>query len=534
MTAASTIRSGIGLIRQKSLRGALVVTMSVTLAVALLLGGLAVFTLIFANDQLAWEARQADAALSTSATVGSYLRQQRGNLSTLGAFSKARLREALEVPLNQLRRDPELIELIRVDEQGELIASAGPTILANQFPLIQSPWYQGAATRGSYLSEIMYEADGEAYLIIGINSNGGSPSIGIRDRADVTAARVRARELWSMIAQARLGRTGMLYLIDRAGRLIAFTDPQLVRDSKLMPNHPALATSEMAGEVLINEYVNFRGVEVMSAATAVPDTNWIVVAELPVSEAVVVPYTTGLILGAALLIFALLTLGSLTWLLNRQVFQPLDLLRTAAAQIQRGDPGAQVHVQREDEIGQVGHAFNIMAAAISEREQRLQQFAASLEAQVAERTAELRRRSEERDQLQSQIITAQAEALEQLATPIIPISEQVVVMPLVGLLNAQRSREILQALLIGIERYQARVAIIDVTGVSMVDTQVARGLLDATVGVSLLGAKVFLTGIQPEVAQTLVGLGDDLSGLRSYATLQQGIAQAMKGTGKRE
>ena len=68
----------------------------------------------------------------------------------------------------------------------------------------------------------------------------------------------------------------------------------------------------------------------------------------------------------------------------------------------------------------------------------------------------------------------------------------------------------------------------------MVDTQVARGLLDATVGVSLLGAKVFLTGIQPEVAQTLVGLGDDLSGLRSYATLQQGIAQAMKGIGKRE
>jgi rsbT co-antagonist protein RsbR len=518
--------------RQQSLRTALLATMAVTLSLALLLGGLAVFTVIFQNDQLAWEARQADAALATSATVGSYLRQERGNLATLGAFSKARLREALEVPIGQLRRDPELLELIRVDERGELIASAGPAILANQLPLVMSPWYQATANRGAYLSGIMYDADGEAYLTIGINSNEGAPSIGPRDRADVTAMRVRARELWSIIAQARLGRTGTLYLIDRTGSLLAFPDPQLVRDGTVIADHPALAASEMAGEVLISEYVNFRGVEVMSAAAAVADTNWIVVAELPVSEAVTAPYTTGLILAAVLLVFALLTVGSLTWLLNRQVFRPLGMLRTAAEQIQRGDQGARVQVQRADEIGQVGQAFNIMAASIGEREQRLQQLAASLEAQVEERTAELRHRSEERDQLQSKIITAQAEALEQLATPIIPISEQVVVLPLVGLLSAQRSREIGQALLEGIERNRARIAIIDITGISMVDTQVARGLLDAAAGVRLLGAKAFLTGIKPEVAQALVGLGVDLSSLRSYATLQQGVAAAIE-QGKR-
>ena len=85
----------------------------------------------------------------------------------------------------------------------------------------------------------------------------------------------------------------------------------------------------------------------------------------------------------------------------------------------------------------------------------------------------------------------------------------------------------IDALLTGIAESGARVAIVDITGVPIVDTQVANAIIRAAQSVKLLGAQVVLTGIRPEVAQTLVGLGADLSGLITRSSLQTGIAYAM-------
>ncbi len=101
------------------------------------------------------------------------------------------------------------------------------------------------------------------------------------------------------------------------------------------------------------------------------------------------------------------------------------------------------------------------------------------------------------------------------------------VMPLIGALDAQRTQQIMETLLHGISTSRAQVAILDITGVAVVDTQVANALLQAARAVRLLGAQVALTGIRPEVAQTLVGLGVDLGGIVTYSTLQSGIAFAI-------
>ena len=85
----------------------------------------------------------------------------------------------------------------------------------------------------------------------------------------------------------------------------------------------------------------------------------------------------------------------------------------------------------------------------------------------------------------------------------------------------------LETLLEGVAVSRASTAILDITGVPVVDTQVANALLRAAQAVKLLGAQVVLTGIRPEVAQTLVGLGADLSGIVTRATLQSGIAYGM-------
>lgn len=133
----------------------------------------------------------------------------------------------------------------------------------------------------------------------------------------------------------------------------------------------------------------------------------------------------------------------------------------------------------------------------------------------------------EREQMQRAIIDAQAQALKELATPLIPIADDILVMPLVGAIDTQRAELILATLLQGIEQQRVSTAIIDVTGIPVIDTQVAHSLIQAAYAAQLLGARVALTGIRPEVAQTLVMLGVDLSQLVTRSSLQEGIGYAL-------
>lgn len=143
------------------------------------------------------------------------------------------------------------------------------------------------------------------------------------------------------------------------------------------------------------------------------------------------------------------------------------------------------------------------------------------------------RKREEQDRLamQEQLIAAQQATLRELATPLIPLAEGVIVMPLVGVIDSTRSQQILETLLEGIAARQADIAILDITGVRVVDAQVANGLLRAAQAAKLLGSQVVLTGISPDIAQTLVMLGGDLSGIVTRSSLQSGIAYALERRG---
>ena len=131
--------------------------------------------------------------------------------------------------------------------------------------------------------------------------------------------------------------------------------------------------------------------------------------------------------------------------------------------------------------------------------------------------------------MQEQIIAAQAAALSLLSTPLIPISDQVMVMPLIGVIDDERADRILETLLAGVAANRARVAIVDITGVAVVDSHVAGALLRAAQAVRLLGAQVVLPGIRAEVAQTVVSLDIHLGTLVTRSTVQAGIAYALEG-----
>lgn len=138
------------------------------------------------------------------------------------------------------------------------------------------------------------------------------------------------------------------------------------------------------------------------------------------------------------------------------------------------------------------------------------------------------RLEQERLRLQEEVIEAQQVALRELSTPLIPLSDRVVVMPLIGSMDSIRAQQMLDTLLQGVSSHKATTAILDITGVPVVDTQVANTLLRAAQTVKLLGAQVIITGIRPEVAQTLIGLGIDLSGIITRSSLQRGIAFALQ------
>jgi anti-anti-sigma factor len=132
----------------------------------------------------------------------------------------------------------------------------------------------------------------------------------------------------------------------------------------------------------------------------------------------------------------------------------------------------------------------------------------------------------EHSQMQEDIIQAQATALRELSTPLIPISDHVVAMPLIGQIDTGRAQQVMASLLNGVAQHHARTVILDITGVPLVDSQVALALMQAAQAVQLLGAQVILTGIRPDVAQSLVGLDIRFDQIITLGSLQAGIAYA--------
>lgn len=139
-----------------------------------------------------------------------------------------------------------------------------------------------------------------------------------------------------------------------------------------------------------------------------------------------------------------------------------------------------------------------------------------------------RRAERERQAMQEQIIQAQQAALRELSTPLMPIADGVVAMPIIGTIDSMRAQQIMETLLQGIAEHSADIAILDITGVKVVDTQVAGALLRAAQAARMLGAQVVLTGISPEIAQTLVHIGTEMREMVAKPTLQQGIAYALE------
>ncbi|UQA60187.1 PAS domain S-box protein [Polyangium aurulentum] len=139
----------------------------------------------------------------------------------------------------------------------------------------------------------------------------------------------------------------------------------------------------------------------------------------------------------------------------------------------------------------------------------------------------LRQAEDERAALQAQVIESQEVIIREMSTPLLPLADHVIAMPLVGAIGNARAQQILETLLEGIGHHEAEIAILDVTGVRTVDAQVADALLRASQAARLLGADVVLTGISPDMAGIFIELGIDIRGTKTLSTLQSAIEFAL-------
>ncbi len=153
-----------------------------------------------------------------------------------------------------------------------------------------------------------------------------------------------------------------------------------------------------------------------------------------------------------------------------------------------------------------------------------------LEATVAERTAalqtalqDIQARADSQAHLLDEV-QQQRIQLRELSVPVIPISESTLIMPLIGALDGMRLQQIQDQALRALEHTSARYLVLDITGVPVVDSQVAQGLLSVVQAARLLGAQVLLVGIRPEVAQAIVGLGLDLRDVYTTSDLQSALS----------
>lgn len=130
-------------------------------------------------------------------------------------------------------------------------------------------------------------------------------------------------------------------------------------------------------------------------------------------------------------------------------------------------------------------------------------------------------------------VSLQRDALQELSAPLIPVMDGITIMPLIGTIDTERAKFIMENLLDGVMRHNAEVVLIDITGVPVVDTMVAHHIIQAAEAVRIIGSTCILVGIRPEIAQTIVSLGIDLGEFPTKSSLKKGFTAALEMTDRK-
>ena len=194
----------------------------------------------------------------------------------------------------------------------------------------------------------------------------------------------------------------------------------------------------------------------------------------------------------------------------------IDRIEDILASVAAGDMEARIQTETEDDFSGIEAAIDLLINDLTEELRQREKVQKELESKL------------EKIQEQQKTILQQQEDLLELSSPVSKVWDNILILPVIGTLDSQRTQVMMENLLQKIVETGCTISILDITGVPTVDTQVANHLLKTVTAARLLGAECIISGISPAIAQTIVHLGIDLSTIRTKATLQDAMIFAMK------
>jgi len=343
--------------RTFGLRWRLIAFLGGALGIMLLVIGASVLLFISASEQRAWQGRQAEAARYAGEEVAIFVQRVQDSLSLAGLVQRDTLEKDPEVMVNVLEQLPALLEVIRLDERGHVVASSSRdmAVLSNLFTIPQSPWFLEAKAGRPYLGGVEMSTANEPYLVLAMPAPDGG----------AVAGRLSMKVLWDVVENLKFGETGQAYIVNRDGQVIAHTDPEVaLTRTSLEGRSEMVALSEAPGNEWSGAYQNFQGEQVVAVTAPVAGTDWVVLTELPRSEATATSRVALFLVGGGLLVVGMVIALISNEFLRRLIVQPMERLWMGAVRIGRGDLAHRIDIDRQDEVGQLAHEFNRMAGEL--------------------------------------------------------------------------------------------------------------------------------------------------------------------------
>jgi len=354
--------------RQKyNLRGRLTGALALVVLFAGVVMGFWIISFVRHAEERAWQNRQQEAAQSASRTVERFIDQVQEYMGLVGSLDRTLLVAHPQVTSNLLSQNQALLEIIRLDPQGTVFASANQgdaPVLSNLFTIPQSSWFLQALQGRSYVGDLQLSATNKPYIILAAPAADGG----------VVAARLRMDLLWDVVSDIRFGKTGQAYIADLRGNIVAHANPQVVLDNTSIAGRPEMVAALQAPDHRSNAtYHNFADQNVLGITLPIADSDWLVFTEVARSEALATVNRALLLIGGSILLLGAFVGLATSLVLRRLVFEPVEELHGGAERVGQGDLDYRLQVRHPDEIGQVAATFNLMAGNLKEREAMLAQ-----------------------------------------------------------------------------------------------------------------------------------------------------------------
>jgi rsbT co-antagonist protein RsbR len=419
---------------------------------------------------------------------------------------------------------PNQVEMLVTDRYGALAATTDRT---TDYIQADKAWWQATWDEGrgaTYLGHPSWDERTNSFsMIIAVPLYGH----GTREVIGILRTTYQLADLIRGVSNVRWGSTGRAHVILPTGRFLTESSQYQVIDPTILTTLSEAPTETIA--------LDYGGVPSFVSRAPVVDTlrspaiallGWSVLVHQNRAESLQpVSATTRATLLTA--VIALMLTGVLAFGMAQLIGTPIEQLTRMVHQLASGDLSQRIHMPRNDELGLLAQSFNDMAATINQKTHALHE-------QITQANAAQAKADAAHAQIAEQLATIEQQHLviRQMSVPVLPVLPTAMVIPLVGALDSGRMQQIEEQALSAVEQSASRHLILDVTGVPIIDTHVAQGLLRVIQAVRLLGAEVMLVGVRPEVAQALVELGIDMRSVLTRSTLQSGLAHILHAQGR--